>query len=132
MSGAADIAHLLVVDDDQRLRELLQKYLSANGFRVSAAAGTDEARALMKSISFDLLILDVMMPGETGLELTRSVRTHSQVPILILTARGEPEDRIAGLEFGADDYLAKPFEPRELYQSPTFGANHERLSYGSR
>ncbi|HWU26205.1 MAG TPA: response regulator [Rhizomicrobium sp.] len=135
MSGAADIAHLLVVDDDQRLRELLQKYLSANGFRVSAAAGTDEARALMKSISFDLLILDVMMPGETGLELTRSVRTHSQVPILILTARGEPEDRIAGLEFGADDYLAKPFEPRELLlrcgallrrsTSPTLSAHRE-------
>ena len=114
MSGAADNAHLLVVDDDERLRTLLQKYLSSNGFRVSAAANANEARALMKSIAFDLLILDVMMPGETGLDLTRSVRTHSQVPILILTARGEPEDRIAGLEFGADDYLGKPFEPREL------------------
>ncbi len=114
MSGAADNAHLLVVDDDERLRTLLQKYLSSNGFRVSAAANATEARALMKSIAFDLLILDVMMPGETGLDLTRSVRTHSQVPILILTARGEPEDRIAGLEFGADDYLPKPFEPREL------------------
>jgi two-component system phosphate regulon response regulator OmpR len=114
MSAAGD-PHLLVVDDDQRLRALLQKYLSSNGFRVSAAADAEEARALMKSIAFDLLILDVMMPGESGLDLTRSVRAQqSQVPILILTARGESEDRIAGLEYGADDYLAKPFEPREL------------------
>lgn len=106
--------HLLVVDDDERLRALLQRYLSQNGFRVSAAADAAEARALMKSMAFDLLIVDVMMPGETGLDLTRSVRGQSQVPILILTARGEPEDRIAGLEHGADDYLPKPFEPREL------------------
>jgi two-component system phosphate regulon response regulator OmpR len=114
MSAAGD-PHLLVVDDDQRLRALLQKYLSSNGFRVSAAADAEEARTLMKSITFDLLILDVMMPGESGLDLTRAVRAQqSQVPILILTARGESEDRIAGLENGADDYLAKPFEPREL------------------
>ena len=111
--GTSD-PHLLVVDDDERLRALLQRYLSSNGFRVSAAGGAADARALMKSIAFDLLIVDVMMPGETGLEFTRNVRAHSQVPILILTARGEPEDRIAGLEFGADDYLPKPFEPREL------------------
>jgi two-component system phosphate regulon response regulator OmpR len=106
--------HLLVVDDDERLRALLQRYLSSNGFRVSAAADASEARTLMKSIAFDLLVLDVMMPGETGLDLTKSVRSHSQMPILMLTARGEPEDRIAGLEHGADDYLPKPFEPREL------------------
>ncbi len=103
--------HLLVVDDDERLRALLQRYLSANGFRVSAAANAAEARALMKSMAFDCLTLDVMMPGESGLELARSVR---EVPILMLTARGEPSDRIAGLELGVDDYLPKPFEPREL------------------
>lgn len=106
--------HLLVVDDDDRLRALLQKYLTSNGYRVSAAANADEARTLMKSFAFDLLIVDVMMPGESGLDLTRSVRAQSQTPVLILTARGEPQDRIAGLEHGADDYLAKPFEPREL------------------
>ena len=106
--------HLLVVDDDERLRALLTRYLSGNGFRVSAAPSSAEARALMKSMAFDLLILDVMMPGESGLDLARSVRGGSQVPILMLTARGEPEDRIKGLELGVDDYLPKPFEPREL------------------
>ena len=106
--------HLLVVDDDERLRALLQRYLSTNGYRVTAATGAAEARALMKSMEFDLLILDVMMPGESGLDLTKSVRTQSSVPILMLTARGDPADRIAGLELGADDYLPKPFEPREL------------------
>jgi two-component system phosphate regulon response regulator OmpR len=114
LAANAEDPHLLVVDDDARLRELLQKYLSSKGFRVSAAADAADARALMKSIAFDLLILDVMMPGESGLDLTRAIRAHSQTPILILTARGEPEDRIAGLEQGADDYLPKPFEPREL------------------
>jgi len=111
---APDEPHLLVVDDDERLRALLQRYLSSNGYRVSAAPGAPEARALMKGMEFDLLILDVMMPGESGLDLTRSVRQDSAVPILMLTARGDPEDRIAGLELGADDYLPKPFEPREL------------------
>ena len=106
--------HLLVVDDDERLRTLLQRYLSSNGFRVSAAANAADARALMKSMAFDLLILDVMMPGESGFDLTKSVRAGSSVPILMLTAKGEAEDRIRGLEHGADDYLAKPFEPREL------------------
>jgi two-component system phosphate regulon response regulator OmpR len=110
----AEKPHLLVVDDDERLRALLQRYLSANSFRVSTAANAAEARALMKSFAFDLLIVDVMMPGETGIELTGSVRALSQVPILMLTARGEAENRIAGLEAGADDYLPKPFEPREL------------------
>src|SRR5580692_9729603 len=88
--------HLLVIDDDERLRALLQRYLSTNGFRVSTAADAAEARGLMKSMAFDMLIVDVMMPGETGLDFTRDVRAHSQVPILMLTARGEPQDRIAG------------------------------------
>ncbi|HEX4078776.1 MAG TPA: response regulator [Rhizomicrobium sp.] len=114
MNFAPQDAHLLVVDDDVKLRELLQRYLSSNGYRVSTAAGAGEARALMKGIAFDLLIVDVMMPGESGLELTHSIRSQSQTPILMLTARDEPADRIAGLENGADDYLAKPFEPREL------------------
>jgi two-component system phosphate regulon response regulator OmpR len=112
--GITGDAHILVVDDDERLRALLQRYLSQNGFRVSAAAGAEDARALMKSMAFDLLIVDVMMPGESGLELTRRVRAASQIPILVLTARGEAEHRIEGLETGADDYLPKPFEPREL------------------
>ena len=113
MTGAGQ-PHLLVVDDDERLRALLQRYLSGNGYRVSAAPGAAAARALMKSMEFDLLILDVMMPGESGLELAAAVRAASMVPILMLTARGDPADRIAGLEQGADDYLPKPFEPREL------------------
>jgi len=103
-----------VVDDDERLRALLTRYLSSNGFRVSAAADAADARALMKSIAFDCLILDVMMPGESGLDLAKSVRGQSRIPILMLTARGDAQDRIAGLELGADDYLPKPFEPREL------------------
>ncbi|HEX7726354.1 MAG TPA: response regulator transcription factor, partial [Rhizomicrobium sp.] len=106
--------HLLVVDDDARIRSLLQRYLTANGFRVTVAAHAGEARALMKSMAFDLLIVDVMMPGETGMEFTKSIRAHDQTPILMLTAMGEAEHRIAGLETGADDYLPKPFEPREL------------------
>ncbi len=109
--------HLLVVDDDARLRALLRRYLSDNGFRVTLAADAAEARASLTSFAFDLIVLDVMMPGETGIELTRSLRDETQqerVPILLLTAMGEPEDRINGLEQGADDYLAKPFEPREL------------------
>jgi len=114
MTVRADDPHLLVVDDDERLRALLQRYLGSNGYRVTAASGAGEARHLMKSMAFDLLILDVMMPGESGLDLTRSVRAGSQIPILMLTARGDPSDRIAGLELGADDYLPKPFEPREL------------------
>jgi two-component system phosphate regulon response regulator OmpR len=107
-------AHLLVVDDDARLRALLQRYLSQSGLRVSVAADAGEARALMKSIAFDLLILDVMMPGESGLDFAQDLRARSAVPILMLTAQSDPEQRIAGLERGADDYLAKPFEPREL------------------
>lgn len=114
-SGAAiEEPHLLVVDDDERLRELLQRYLASGQYRVTATACAEDARTLMKSIAFDLLIVDVMMPGESGLDLTRAIRSSSQIPILMLTARGDPEDRIAGLENGADDYLPKPFEPREL------------------
>lgn len=112
--GGGSEPHFLVVDDDERLRALLQRYLSASGYRVTVAPGSSEARALMKSMEFDLLILDVMMPGESGLELAAHVRKNSRVPILMLTARGDPADRILGLETGADDYLPKPFEPREL------------------
>jgi two-component system phosphate regulon response regulator OmpR len=106
--------HLLVVDDDRRLRALLQRYLLENGFRVTTASDALEARGHLANLDFDLIILDVMMPGENGLDLTASIRKDSDVPVLLLTARGTPEDRIAGLERGADDYLAKPFEPREL------------------
>ncbi len=108
-------AHVLVVDDDARLRRLLQRYLSEQGFRVSAAAGAAEARQMLGFLQPDAMVLDVTMPGEDGLALTRSLRLVGQnLPILLLTARGGPEDRIAGLETGADDYLGKPFEPREL------------------
>ena len=111
---ADEIPHILVVDDDTRLRELLRKYLADNGFRVSVAAEADEARRQMTGMRFDLLVLDRMMPGEDGLSLAKSLRRTDRVPILMLTAMGEVEDRIAGLEAGVDDYLAKPFEPREL------------------
>lgn len=113
-TDAAERRHILVVDDDKRICALLQRYLTENGFLVSAAASAAEAEGLMGSLTFDLMILDVMMPGEDGLSFTKRMRQSSDVPILLLTARGEPEDRIAGLERGADDYLAKPFEPREL------------------
>ena len=106
--------HLLVVDDDARLRELLRRYLSDSGFRVTAAADASEARSSLASFAFDLVVLDVMMPGESGLELTRALRADGRIPVLLLTAMAEPEDRINGLEQGADDYLSKPFEPREL------------------
>lgn len=110
--------HILVVDDDGRLRDLLRRYLTENGFRVSTAADAAEARAKLESLAFDLLVLDVMMPGESGLNLTQDLRraeAHTgTVPILLLTAMAETEDRIHGLESGADDYLTKPFEPREL------------------
>ncbi len=109
-----DAHHILVVDDDTRIRRLLQRYLAENGYRVTTAGNAHEARARLEGLAFDLLVLDIMMPGEDGLSLTAALRDHSDVPILLLTARGEPEDRIAGLERGADDYLSKPFEPREL------------------
>jgi two-component system phosphate regulon response regulator OmpR len=115
MNGQDDPAHILVVDDDARLRALLQRFLTEQGFRVSAAENAAAARAALADMAFDLLVLDVMMPGETGLALTAALRAEGQeVPILMLTARGAPDDRIAGLEQGVDDYLAKPFDPREL------------------
>jgi two-component system, OmpR family, phosphate regulon response regulator OmpR len=106
--------HLLVVDDDRRLRELLRDFLGRNGYRVNVAGDAIEARQQLAGFAFDLMILDVMMPGESGLDLARDLRNGGDVPILLLTARGEAADRIAGLEAGADDYLAKPFDPREL------------------
>jgi two-component system phosphate regulon response regulator OmpR len=109
--------HLLVVDDDARLRELLRRYLSEQGFRVTLAADSGEARANLSSFAFDLVVLDVMMPGDSGIDLTRELRRPDagpRLPVLLLTAMAEPDDRINGLEAGADDYLAKPFEPREL------------------
>ncbi|MDE0334120.1 MAG: response regulator transcription factor [Defluviicoccus sp.] len=106
--------HILVVDDDDRLRDLLKQYLSGNSYRVTGAGDAAEARARLRNMAFDLIVLDVMMPGENGLALTASLKRVSETPILLLTARNEPEDRIDGLERGADDYLAKPFEPREL------------------
>ena len=110
----ADIPHVLVVDDDDRLRELLRKYLSENGFLVVTASDAADARAKLTTLAFDMIVLDLMMPGESGLDFADDLRKESAIPILMLTAMGEPEDRIAGLERGADDYLAKPFEPREL------------------
>ncbi|MFW2588901.1 response regulator [Sagittula sp. SSi028] len=107
-------AHLLIVDDDERIRGLLQKFLIRNGFLVSAARDAAHARRILSGLDFDLIVLDVMMPGEDGISLTRAIRETSTVPVLLLTARSETEDRIAGLEAGADDYLAKPFEPKEL------------------
>lgn len=107
--------HILIIDDDTRIRELLQSYLSQKGLRVSAAANAEKARKIMHGVAFDLLILDIMMPGESGLELARSLRdSHNGVPILMLSALSDAGDRIAGLTSGGDDYLAKPFEPEEL------------------
>jgi two-component system phosphate regulon response regulator OmpR len=110
-SGTPDI---LVVDDDARLAQLLRRYLGDNGFRVTVAGSAEEAKGLLSTLEFDLLVLDVMMPGISGIDFTRELRRANDVPILLLTAMGEPENRIAGLESGADDYLSKPFEPREL------------------
>jgi two-component system, OmpR family, phosphate regulon response regulator OmpR len=115
VTTAPDAPHLLVVDDDARLRALLQRFLNEQGFRVTSAADAAAARGALRSVSFDLLVLDVMMPGESGLELVASLRREgSAVPVLMLTAAGAPDDRVAGLESGADDYLPKPFDPREL------------------
>ena len=109
-----DVPHILVVDDDRRLRELLRKFLIEQGFRVTTAEHAEAARDKLASFAFDLLVLDIMMPGESGIDLTLALRQGNSVPILLLTAMGESEDRIAGLMSGADDYLTKPFEPREL------------------
>ena len=111
---ASEAPHLLVVDDDERLRGLLRRYLADNGFRITLAADAAEARLKLKSLQYDLAIVDVMMPGENGFELTASLKAERRVPVLLLTAMAEAENRIHGLEQGADDYLVKPFEPREL------------------
>ena len=107
-------AHILVVDDDTRLRSLLNRYLIDHGFRVTSAADVADARRQLAAMTFDLMVLDIMMPDESGIDFVRSLRPANMVPILMLTALGETDDRIRGLEGGADDYLTKPFEPREL------------------
>ena len=109
-----DAAHVLVVDDDRRLRALLSTYLVKHGHRVTVAPTAAKARAFLEGLAFDIIVLDVMMPVENGFDFAADLRGRSQVPILMLTARGEPQDRVRGLEIGVDDYLAKPFEPREL------------------
>jgi two-component system phosphate regulon response regulator OmpR len=114
MDASADKPHILVVDDDTRLRELLRTFLSKNGFRVTVASQAAEARDRLGVLDFDLIVLDVMMPGQTGLDFATEIRRSDDVPILMLTAMGDTKDRIAGLETGVDDYLGKPFEPREL------------------
>jgi len=114
MDASADKPHILVVDDDTRLRELLRTFLSKNGFRVTVASHAAEARERLGVLDFDLIVLDVMMPGQTGLDFAGELRKTNDVPILMLTAMADPKDRIAGLEKGVDDYLGKPFEPLEL------------------
>ena len=111
---SAPDAHLLIVDDDERIRTLLQKFLMRHGFLVTAARDAAHARRVLSGLEFDMIILDVMMPGEDGLSLTRALRETMKTPILLLTAKAETDNRIEGLEAGADDYLAKPFEPKEL------------------
>ena len=106
--------HILVIDDDQRLRTLLRKFLENNGFRVSDAEDANQAKIIMESIIFDLLVIDVMMPGQNGLDFLKEIRIKNNIPTLMLTAMSSPENRLGGLEIGADDYMTKPFEPREL------------------
>ena len=106
--------HILVIDDDQRLRALLRKFLENNGFRVSDAEDANQAKIIMESIIFDLLVIDVMMPGQNGLDFLKEIRIKNNIPTLMLTAMSSPENRLDGLEIGADDYMTKPFEPREL------------------
>ncbi len=110
----ADLPHILAVDDDDRIRRLLAQYLTKNGYIVVTAEDAAKAKEILKSFAFDICILDVMMPGENGLDLSDYIRKSYDIPILLLTAMGETEDRIKGLESGADDYLSKPFEPKEL------------------
>jgi len=135
-----DLPHILVVDDDRRIRNLLQSFLIENGFRISVAASATEAREQMRIMAFDLVVLDIMMPGESGLSLTQSLRDQGNfVPVLMLSALAEASDRIAGLETGSDDYLAKPFEPRELLlrirgllrrQQPQAGRGQAEVTFG--
>ena len=109
-----DAAHVLVVDDDRRIRMLLSTYLRKHGYRVTIAGSAQEARACLEGLSFEIIVLDVMMPGESGFDFAASLRQKSEVPILMLTARSDSSDRVHGLEIGVDDYLAKPHEPKEL------------------
>ncbi len=113
-AGNGQARHILVVDDDARLRRLLQRYLTEHGYHVSAAADAADAKAALRNFAFDLMVLDVMMPGQDGVSLTAELREETDLPILLLTALGETEDRVGGLAAGADDYLVKPFDPREL------------------
>ena len=106
--------HILIIDDDQKIRLLLKKFLENNGFRVSDAENTQQAKKIMKMFIFDLLVIDIMMQGQNGLEFLKEIRQTNSIPTLMLTAMSNPEDRLDGLEFGADDYMTKPFEPREL------------------
>tara|TARA_Y100000590_G_scaffold11773_1_gene14395 strand:+ start:2010 stop:2687 length:678 start_codon:yes stop_codon:yes gene_type:complete len=106
--------HILVVDDDDRIRELVKEYLEENDFLVTTATNVSDAKEKINIIKFDILILDIMMPGESGLSLTKEIKKNNPIPIILLTAKGETSDRIKGLELGADDYLGKPFEPKEL------------------
>lgn len=130
--------HILVVDDDDRIRDLLKRFLAQRGFRITTAADADKAQAKMRSMDFDLIVLDVMMPGMDGFELTGKVRESRETPILLLTARGEAGDRIKGLSLGADDYLAKPFEPEELVlrinnilrRARPAGTEHKKVRFG--
>lgn len=132
-------AHILVVDDDDRIRNLLKRFLGERGFRVSAAPDAAKAIAMMRSMEFDLLVLDVMMPGMNGFDLTAEVRKSGETPVILLTARGEAEDRIKGLSLGADDYLPKPFEPEELIlrigailrRARPGNATHTRVRFGN-
>jgi two-component system phosphate regulon response regulator OmpR len=131
--------HILVIDDDQRLRLLLKQFLEKNGFRVSDAEDTYQAKKIMKSLIFDLLVIDIMMPGQNGLEFLKEVRLKNNVPALMLSAMSALEDRLDGLEFGADDYMTKPFEPRELLLriqnilkrfTPNISRNNENTRFG--
>ena len=131
--------HILVIDDDQRLRLLLKQFLEKNGFRVSDAEDTDQAKKIMKSLIFDLLVIDIMMPGQNGIEFLKEVRLQNNVPALMLSAMSAPEDRLDGLEFGADDYMTKPFEPRELLLriqnilkriTPNISKNNKNIRFG--
>ena len=106
--------HILVIDDDDRIRELVKEYLNEKGFIVSTGDSAEQAKIKLKYFKFDLVVLDVMMPGQSGFDLTREIRKTSEIPIILLTAKGEVENRIVGLEIGADDYLSKPFDPKEL------------------
>ena len=137
----ATLPHVLVVDDDERLRALLLRYLTEQGFVAAVARDAAEATQILASLAFDLLIVDVTMPGQSGLAFTAELRRTSKIPVLLLTARGGPDDRILGLEAGADDYLPKPFEPRELVlraqailrraPKPEAGDHNRRLAFGA-